>query len=192
MSKRLVFGVGFNDTKFYVSGIVVDVRIEDCPFYRKWIGMLARCYNEKQRSKYPTYIGCTVCDEWLTFSNFRSWMEKQDWQGKSLDKDLLVKGNKVYSPETCVFVDHMTNSFTVELFATRGDYPLGVRLHKRSGKLEVRCSNPFTKKQETIGYFTCPNEAHLAWKMRKHQHACRLADLQTDDRVATALRTRYL
>lgn len=192
MGTRLVYGVGFNDTRFDVSGVVVDVRIGSCHFYRKWCDMLKRCYDSKYQETRPTYIGCTVCDEWLTFSNFKSWMKKQDWEDKVLDKDLLFVGNKIYSPETCVFVDHMTNTFTIGRGAARGDFPLGVRFHKRIGKFEVRCSNPFVKKEETIGYFTCPNEAHLAWKKRKHELACQLADLQTDERVASALRTRYL
>lgn len=119
-------------------------------------------------------------------------MEVQSWQGKQLDKDLLVKGNKFYSPENCVFVDRVTNSFTIDRGANRGVWPLGVSFDKRDVKFRAQCSNPFTKKNENLGYFTCSDEAHQAWKKRKHELACQLADLQTDKRVAAALRTRYL
>ena len=76
--------------------------------------MLQRCYSESHLVRQPTYKGCSVCEEWLTFSNFKSWMEQQDWEGKQLDKDLLVYKNKIYSPETCVFVSSVINSFFVE------------------------------------------------------------------------------
>lgn len=186
---KLIQGVGVNDADYEIGSIVNGKR-KQCPYYTKWQSMIVRCYSLKYQMEYPTYQGCTVCDEWLTFSNFKAWMETQDWRGKHLDKDLLVQGNKVYSPETCVFVDSMVNLFTIDSAATRGNYPLGVYLHE-CGKYRARCSNPFTKRGECLGLFICPNQAHVAWKKRKHELACQLADLQTDERVAKALRVRY-
>ena len=154
--------------------------------------MLERCFCRKFKERKPTYIGCYVCDDWLVFSNFRSWMEQQDWQGKHLDKDILVVGNKVYSPDTCVFIDAKVNTFPEDHGSARGDYPLGVCLVKTNGNFRAKCRNPFTKKTEHLGYFNCPEKAHLAWKKRKHELACMLADDQPDLRVANALRTRYL
>jgi hypothetical protein len=119
-------------------------------------------------------------------------MQGQDWEGKQLDKDLLIVGNKLYSPETCVFVSKITNTFTIDCGASRGEWPIGVNFDKHRGKLKVRCCNPFSKKAEHIGLFTCKNKAYEAWKNRKHELACQLADLQTDERVAAALRSRYL
>ena len=195
---KLVFGVGINDADY-----VTDVReimngkkvlVWRCPFYRTWVSMLERCYSEREHQRHPTYVGCKVCDEWLLFSNFKRWMEQQDWQGKQLDKDLLIEGNKVYSPETCIFVDVKINSFVTDNGATRGDYMIGVNLDKRRNKFQTRCCNPFTRKQEYLGLFTTELEAHLAWKTRKHELACQLADSEyvTDERLANALRTRYL
>ena len=123
--------------------------------------------------------------------SFRAWMMQQDWEGKQLDKDILVPGNKMYSPDTCVFVGGVVNGFLTDSAAARGEWPLGVHWHERKQKFQSMCCNPFTKKQETLGLFHCPNKAHLAWKARKHELACQLADLQTDERVAEALRTRY-
>lgn len=186
---KLVCGIGVNDVDYIVQPVINGSKVW-CPFYRVWQNMLKRCYNVNYLAKYPTYIGCSVCEEWLTFSNFKKWMETKDWKGKQLDKDLLFVGNKVYSPETCVFVDGVLNNFTLDRAADRGKWPIGVYL-RECGKFQARCCNPFTKKRELLGLFTCPNEAHQAWKKRKYELACQLADLQDDPRVAKALRERY-
>lgn len=187
---KLVFGVGINDVDYVVHSRVNGKQVVS-QSYRKWKNMLKRCYSEKYQAKYPTYVGCTVCDEWLTYSNFEKWMETQDWVGRQLDKDLLTEGNKVYSPTTCVFVDHMTNSFVVDCRAGRGEWPIGVCFEKKNGKFKANCSNPFTGKMEHLGMFTCPEQAHRAWLKRKHELALQLADTQSDERVAKALRERY-
>ena len=189
--RSLVYGIGINNADYAVMSIVNGKQVI-CPFYRAWYNMLRRCYCEKFQAKNPTYIGCSVFKDWLFFLTFKTWMEKQDWEGKELDKDLLVKGNKVYSPQTCAFVDGATNSFTTDSGAARGDWPLGVYFEKANGKFRSRCSNPFTKKQENLGYFECQNQAHQAWRKRKQELALQLAGLQTDLRVASALMERYL
>ena len=188
---NLVYGVGINDANYKVKPVVNGKRAY-CKFYDTWVHMLARCYSQKCQNKQPTYIGCSVCDEWLTFSNFKRWMESQDWEGKEIDKDLLFVGNRVYSPETCCFVSSTTNTFILHSLASKGSLPIGVYFNKPSKKYLAQCCNPITKKNENLGRFLCQNEAHKAWKKRKHELACMLADLQTDDRVAGALRTRYL
>ena len=153
--------------------------------------MLKRCYSAKEQERYPTYKGCSVSGDWHTFSNFKSWMEKQQWEGMQLDKDLLVVGNKVYSPETCVFVTQMVNSFTNDRGAARGNLLIGVSWYKPTEKFRAECSNPFTKKREHLGYFTCEQQAHEAWMNRKLELAHELAAIQTDPRVAKALIIRY-
>lgn len=188
---KLVFGVGLNDADYHVLTKVNGKPVR-CPFYQMWSNMLLRCYDEKFQDKNPTYIGCSVCDEWLVFSKFKSWMETQDWQDRQLDKDLLAVGNKVYSPNVCVFVDKATNLFTIDSGASRGKHPIGASFDNRTRKFRAQCSNPITRKNELLGYFTCPEQAHQAWRKRKHEFACQLADLQSDPRVANALRTRYL
>lgn len=190
MGKKLVHGIGINDAD-YVIGKLVNGKFLWCPFYMRWQDMLKRCYNNKYHANKPTYIGCKVCDEWLTFSNFKRWMKNQDWRGKHLDKDLLVAGSKLYSPETCVFIDQATNTFTSDCGAARGEWPIGVYLDKRSGRFQAKCRNCFSKSSESLGCFTSPEQAHQAWKKRKHELACQLAELQTDPRVAEALRARY-
>lgn len=190
MSKKIVCGIGINDADYVVMPSVNGQQVK-CSFYRAWKSMLERCYSESCQKKHPTYYGCVVCKEWLTFSNFKSWMETQDWKEKELDKDILIPGNKIYSPEACVFVDSITNTFVTKCDASRGEWPIGVCFHKRVKKFASVCGNPFLKKQEYLGYFGRPELAHLAWKSRKHELSCQLADLQTDERVASALRERY-
>ena len=197
---RLVYGVGINDADYavekkeeigYVNGKRKWKRVWYCPYYRAWVSMLARCYSENLQDRYPTYKGCSVSEEWLRFSNFRRWMEKQDWEGKQLDKDLLLEGNKVYSAEACVFVTQTVNSFTIGCGSARGEWLIGVYWNKEKNKFKSGCRNPFTKKQEHLGYFTCEQEAHEAWIKRKLELAYELAAIQTDERVAKALISRY-
>ena len=194
---KLVRGVGVNDADYnvieYRNVCGKKVQVWICPFYQTWVSMLNRCYSEKYHQRQPTYRGCKVCDEWLIFSNFKRWMEQQDWEGKQLDKDLLVEGNKTYSPEFCVFVHQLINKFANERCAARGQYMIGANWHKRDLTFQSNCRNPFTGKLEHLGYFDNELEAHLAWKSKKHEFACQLADSEycDDERVANALRTRY-
>lgn len=188
---KLVYGVGVNDADYSIRPILKGIGVF-CPIYLKWSKMLERAYDNKFKERNPTYNGCTVCDEWLTFSNFHNWLTKQDWQGKEIDKDILFLGNKIYSPDTCVLVSQETNKFLLDRYSSRGKYALGVTFVKSANKFMAQCKNNFTKKNENLGRFTCQQEAHLAWRKRKHELARQLADLQTDERVAAALRVRYL
>ena len=198
--KATVFGVGINDADYitqkmeeigYVGGKRKRKLIWACPYYRVWKNMLKRCYSAKYQETRPTYKGCSVSKEWLTFSNFKTWMEKQDFEGRQLDKDLLFEGNKVYSPETCVFVTKEVNMFTTDSGTARGEWMIGVHWHKATGKFMSQCCNPFTKKREHLGLFTTELEAHKAWRKRKLELAYELAAIQTDERVAKALIDRY-
>lgn len=200
MSKKLICGVGINDADYVVqvrktvgciNGKQKQKLVWICPFYRKWKDMMERCYSESYLFKHPTYKGCSVCEEWKRFSNFKRWMETQDWEGKQLDKDLLLPDNKVYSPDTCVFVNQSVNLFVVERGNSRGEWPLGVYSYKQNEKFIAQCSNPFTGKRENLGYFNDPQEAHKIWLTRKLELAKLLAAEQTDPRVAEALIKRY-
>ena len=197
--RGLVFGVGINDADYVtqkmetikVDGVRKQRRVWECPFYLVWRNMLERCYSVKLQERCPTYKGCTVSEEWKRFSNFRAWMVMQDWEGKQLDKDLLIEGNKVYSENTCVFVTGVVNRFTTDSAASRGEWLIGVAWHKGNSKFQSRCNNPFTKKRENLGYFDSEQEAHQAWLDRKLGLAYELAEIQTDERVAKALIKRY-
>lgn len=195
MSKATVYGWGINDANYPVTREERingnGKRVWTCPFYRAWSGMLQRCYSEKRQDSAPTYRGCSVCPEWRQFSRFKAWMESQDWGGKSLDKDIIKSGNRVYSPEACAFVDQKVNSFILDKEAGRGRHPIGVSKRKGTGKYEAHCNNPITGVREYLGVFVDVGQAHEAWRRRKHEIACEVASLQSDERVARALRVRY-
>lgn len=198
--KGLVQGIGINDANYvvkveetlgYINGKQKRKLVWACPLYQLWMNMLQRCYSEKWKAKNPSYKGCSVCPEWLTFSNFKAWVEQQDYEGKQLDKDLLIPDSKLYSPDTCVFVSRQVNSFLLERGNDRGEYKIGVSRSDTNKKFKAACSNPFTGKQEYLGYFTREDEAHEAWLAKKLEHAYTLSALQTDGRVAKALVERY-
>lgn len=192
---KIVYGVGVNDSEGPVEKRSrVDGRkilLWCCPFYVRWREMLARCYSEKFQQKHPSYIGCSTVEEWHLFSNFKSWMEGQPWPGNQIDKDVLFPGNKSYGPHTCIFISQELNKFLTDHRAARGDYPIGVSFHSVWKKFQASCSSPFSRSIEFLGYFECQNKAHEAWRQRKHQHALRYAEMQTDQRIADALRSRY-
>ncbi len=192
--ERLLCGVGINDANYVVKPTnPLRGSQSTCPYYRKWKSMIERCYSEKCREKRPTYKGCTVCEEWLTFSNFKQWMEKQNWESKQLDKDILHEGNKVYNPRDCVFVSRMLNMFVLDRGKARGDFMIGVCFDKDNKKFISNCNNPLTKKKEHLGRFNSELEAHLAWKTRKLE----LVDLLQeqgyidDVRIYKALKLKY-
>ncbi|MNR10122.1 hypothetical protein D3C85_1263570 [compost metagenome] len=116
---------------------------------------------------------------------------RQDFEGKDLDKDILIKGNKVYGPDNCVFVSRALNTFMNDRAAVKGGCPTGVSLETSTGRFKANCRNPFSKQLEFLGRFACQDAAHEAWRKRKHDLACQYANLQTDPRIASALRTRY-
>lgn len=187
---RIVCRVGVNDADYVV--IRQETRngkkkVIECPFYRAWKNMLDRCYSNRPSKHRSTYFGCTVCPEWHRFSAFRRWMKAQNWQGKHLDKDILVKNNRVYSPETCAFVSRQLNNFLTH----SAKASVGVSWNLGREKFQAYCSNPLTGKPDFLGWFTCSEEAHGAWRRRKNELACQFADLETDARLVNALRSRF-
>ena len=184
---KLVCGVGINDLK----GLGTE---ETKPYYKRWYEMLRRCYSEHRLEKYPTYKDCTVCEEWLTFSNFKRWMEQQDWEGKALDKDLLVYGNTVYSPEACCFIDVRLNNFMIKSDHSRGILPVGVWTEHYSlldGTIKTvyrsHIGAGVNGKLKRLGYFENTLSAHKAWQKAKIEQAIVLATQQTDLRVKGGL-----
>lgn len=178
MSKKnnLIQGVGINDSDYsttkhefwYENGKRKKRVIWYCPYMLRWRNMLERCYSLDKRLGSYISKGCYVCEDWLLFTNFKSWMESQDWFNKELDKDLIVQGSNVYSPETCCFVpDYLNSIFTCEKV---GKYPIGVsaqadRLHyKNPYKATIRNGSG---KLLQLGSFPNPEQAHKAWQRKK-------------------------
>lgn len=157
--------------------------------YRIWISMLTRCYDEKYLSKYPTYKDCTVSDTFKDFRLFREWFKSQVFiDGYVLDKDLLIKGNKVYSEETCCFVPEVVNLLILNNKSSRGDYPVGVtKVGENRFRVRLNKGVGFVKH---LGYFYTPEEAFQAYKEAKEAHIKVVAERwkdQIDHRVYNAL-----
>ena len=194
---RRIYGIATNDVKDEIyRRETIDGKekiVWTCPYYRRWKNMLKRCYSESELMKNPTYIGCSVCSGWLLFSNFKEWMKSQDWEGKELDKDLLFEGNKTYSPETCVFISNIVNTFTNTEKKGISNGLVGASWDKLTLRYRSRCCNPFSGKYECIGRFDSEYEAHVAWKKRKHELSLALSESEyvTDDRVRDKLKTMY-
>ena len=187
LSKRtLAYGVGINDADYIVSP-VVDGKQITCPIYKTWMSMLKRCYCKHYLIQQPTYAGCYVYEEWKIFSNFRNWVLTQDWEDKQLDKDILFAGNKVYSPETCLFVRHRLNVFIVAKDSVHLNLPLGVM--KLRGNYKAQASFDGVKwRSET---YSNPEDAHRAYLKKKIEYLYEVIEPSDDPRILPALLLRY-
>lgn len=141
--------------------------------YAAWRSMLTRCYKEGFLDKNKTYKGCSVCDEWLNFQNFAYWYTREDEYGRghALDKDILLKGNKIYSPETCCLIPQGLNSFFSSL---ANDDKESRSVHKNAtGKFVAKISK--YGKQKHLGVFDTEQEARLVYSREKAIRAKELA-----------------
>ena len=179
---KLVQGVGTNDADYNVNP-TVDGKQVMCPFYNRWHDMLQRCYSAKLQVTRPTYAGCSVVEEWHSFSNFRSWMVEQDWEGKHLDKDLLVEGNKVYGPDTCAFVSGNLNKLLTDASGSRGALPIGVVKKGKGYQAQINKDG----KRIYLGTFKTPGEAHNVWRKAKAKIILNSRELTNDIRVKKSL-----
>ena len=154
--------------------------------YKHWSSMIRRCYADNKNKFNPTYKDCSVCEEWHNFQNFGKWFDENYYtienETMALDKDILVKGNKTYSPETCVFVPQRINSLFLKRNKSRGKYPIGTTYNKRDKKYESCChmykNNRYTR--HAIGNFDTPTEAFTAYKTFKEQYIKQVANEYKD------------
>lgn len=183
--RKLVCGVGINDALYRTKYTENNIH-KKCPYYTAWGSMLERCYSKKFKTKNETYLDCTVCEEWLIFSNFRLWMEQQNWINKALDKDLLFKGNKIYSSKTCTFISQRINNVLNFNPKRRGKYLLGVSFDYQVNKFFAQCSDG-QGKNKSLGRFSSEYEAHLAYCCYKNKLLINLASQEIDKDVKDAL-----
>ena len=182
-----VFGVGVLGTKYPSSKSGVQTKE-----YKLWCSMLVRCYSNAYKKRQPTYEGCEVSDKFKSYEYFYEWCHSQIGfgnEGWHLDKDLLVKGNKVYSEKTCVFLPNEINSLLTKRTASRGEHLIGVCWcnTNRAFKAQV---NKNKGKRENLGYFNTELEAFNAYKVAKEAFIKEQAnkwESQIDDRAYNAL-----
>lgn len=169
---------GIDKRKTGILGIGVNEidRLKYKEAYSHWRGMIGRCYGKVELSKRPTYQDCSVCEEWLNFSNFIGWFEKHHVNGWHLDKDILKKGNKVYSPETCCFVPSEINGLFAKCNAIRGKYPIGIGYCNGKYIAKMRCHF----KQVYLGRSSDLNTAFQLYKNGKEKFIKEVADKWKD------------
>ena len=158
---KLVCGVGINDS---MDRIEIDHITNKS--YGVWTDMLSRCYSSKFHIKFPSYIGCIVCDEWKYYTTFEQWFDKNYVEGFHLDKDILIEGNKTYSPDTCRFVPPNINTILSASNSIRGDYPQGVS--KNHNSYTARCRYGVGREVLRKTFKTIP-EAQAWYSATKHQ-----------------------
>lgn len=170
---ELKYGVAFTDI------LKADVPTEEQPVYWKiihrWHSMLKRCYSEA--GNYPTYEGVRVCDEWLTFSNFKNWIVAQPgWEFLELDKDILLEDNKIYSPESCVMLpSYINKGFNFKIGKMRGSYDTSSKTPKWTATCIV------DGKQLYLGRYFTKEEAYEVWKVKKLENLVSLYGMYKKD-----------
>ncbi|MFR2570145.1 MAG: AP2 domain-containing protein [Clostridia bacterium] len=150
--------------------------------YNTWHHMLERCYDKKFQEKHPTNKDCKISEEWHNFQNFGNWYNENYYEVEGeimcLDKDILVKHNKIYSPDTCIFVPQIINTLFVKRDNDRGESCIGTSL--KDGKYQVSCNliNPKTgkSKSEYLGIYDTELEAFEVYKYYKEKNIKQVAD----------------
>ena len=178
-----VFGVGYIGQGEHE----LSVDKKHTKVYNTWNSFLERSYDEKYHMKYPTYKDVISCEEWHNFQNFAKWFEEnynpETMEGWQLDKDILIKGNKIYSPETCCFVPQEINS----LFS-RKQNSLVTGVNKVRNKYRAKIQK--NGKLKCLGYFDTIEEAFQAYKTAKEEWIRQVADKwkgKISDRVYEAM-----
>lgn len=170
--RKIVYGVAHNDYAGRIKENGKHIRS-----YRSWISMLSRCYGEKELNNRPSYKGCSVCDEWLLFSNFKKWFDDPTngyQNGYCLDKDILVKGNKVYSPNTCCFVPNEINTLLLE--SNKSRKPNGIKgVYKTKFNTFIAGYSDGKGKRVHLGSFKTLEEAKLAYSTFKEKRVKSIA-----------------
>ena len=159
-----VYSVGIIGVKYPISEYGVHTKE-----YGLWKNMLRRCYSDTYKKKYPTYIDCKCSENFKSFEYFYGWCNKQigfDNEGFELDKDLLVKGNKVYSEDSCIFIPTEINTLLVKRAASRGEHLIGV-YWSNTNKAFVARVNKSKGGSEHLGLFNTEIEAFSAYKKAK-------------------------
>ena len=182
-----VYAIGIIGTKYPVSEGGKDTKE-----YTLWKNMLQRCYSEVYKKQRPTYEGCEVSDNFKCYEYFYEWCHSQigfDNEGWHLDKDLLIKGNKVYSESTCVFLPREINQTLTKRTTSRGEHLIGV-YWCNTKKVFVARVNKNKGKQEYLGRFKTELEAFNAYKQAKESFIKEQAEkwkLQIDPKAYEAL-----
>lgn len=178
-----VYGVGMIGAK-YPSRVNGNITTE----YKMWHSMLARAYNDKIKERQPAYKDVICCEEWLLFDNFYEWLHGQENFEKlvnnnirmELEKDILVKGNKTYSPDTCCIVPKHVNTLFTKRDKHRGDEPIGVFKEKYGYSAKIIYGKHENKSKSTRYQYPTIEEAFQAYKESKESYIQKVAQEEFD------------
>lgn len=166
---KSVYGIGYYGYGKYTSKDKA---------YTCWFNMMTRCYNSKYLETRPTYLQCSVCEEWHNYQHFAEWYHNNYYEIPNetmcLDKDILRKRNKIYSPETCVFVTSLINSIFTKRDNKRGDCCIGIS--KKNGKYQVYV-NKFGKSVKGIHSYDNELDAFMQYKKEKEKYIKEVAEI---------------
>lgn len=165
--RSLVYGIGIND-----ADCIVNDMGKQLTSYHVWADILYRCHTTKGRINCPAYTDCYICEEWKRYSNFKRWFDNNYIEGYQLDKDILVKGNRVYSPDTCCFVPNDINMLFAKSKRKRG-YPTGVHKHSQCNRYAAQMS--VGNQNQYLGLYKTIEEAFAAYKEAKESYIHALA-----------------
>ncbi len=171
-----VFGVGYDSGGDYPRYIVGKESRE----FTVWRNMMARCHGSAVRKNRPTYSESSHVDIWTDFQVFAEWCNSQSqflYEGWQLDKDILVKGNKVYGPDTCRFLPPQINSLLLG-GNKKSNLPKGMSLHPQTNKYRVRINNQSKKVYDKL--FKTIEEAKEAYSAVKEMLVKEQAELWKD------------
>lgn len=179
---KLVYGVGISEAGEFARTLYSgESKTRPTKEYSTWCGMLKRCYNKQNHKNQPSYMGCSVSENFKNFQYFAKWCNEQIGFNEDkfqIDKDLLLKGNKVYSEDNCVFVHNTLNSLILRKEASRGEFPIGVHFSKGHRKFAAQLNNNGT--HIFLGYFNTPEDAFMAYKVAKERFIKEQANLWKD------------
>lgn len=173
---KTILGVGYIGVGKYQARLKGELT----EAYVVWASAMCRCYNTRYQKTKPTYKGFSLKEDWHNFQVFAEWYYSQNFcgLGYELDKDLIIKGNKIYGDETCCLVPREVNLLITGNQRNRGIYPQGVCIDKRNLKYRSRLSKK--GKEVYLGDFNTPEEAFYAYKEAKEKYIKEVANKYKD------------
>lgn len=145
-------------------------------YYQHWQSILQRCYDDKFQNKYPSYKGCIICEEWLNYQTFAKWFDENYYKVENdrmcVDKDILIKNNKLYSPDTCLIVPNRINTLFLKNDANRGKLLIGLDLHvyKDNIRYRAKCG------RKSLGIYSTQEEGFYVYKDAKENKIKSIAE----------------
>lgn len=170
---KSVYEIGYIGVGKYNS----TINNKQTDVYKAWTNMFSRCYSLSSLKYHPTYFGCTVDKDFYCFQDFAEWYYKNMWgEGISyqVDKDILFKGNKVYSKDKCMLVDNRLNNFLQKSRINNGEYPIGVTFSKRLNAFVPQLK--IDGKSVYLGMYDNPVDAFYKYKEEKEKYIKKIAN----------------